>query len=157
MLVAAQQKYIEELEQQISDPTGADGAGADGKTLRRQNRLLRSQVVALEQQLSDLQTRCRCVEDLNAKWREQYNLLRKRERDGWERLQQALKRVERAESTEQLQKKLAESLKHRSSELIRSGQRCAELELMVEHLREALAVAMGTLTPEAIASGIGRS
>jgi hypothetical protein len=33
---------------------------------------------------------------------------------------------------------------------VKQGQRIAELEAMVEHLRTALAVAMGTLTPEAL-------
>jgi hypothetical protein len=90
------------------------------------------------------------VEDLNAKWREQYSILKKREEESWERLQRSLKRVDRADQAEQSQQKLTSALKQRSAEVVKQGQRIAELEAMVEHLRTALAVAMGTLTPEAL-------
>jgi type IV secretory pathway VirB10-like protein len=148
-VIAAQQKIIEELEQQLRRGGVADSSESLGD-LRRQNAAITARCIALEQQLADAQTRCRCVEDLNAKWREQYSILKKREEESWERLQRSLKRVDRADQAEQSQQKLTSALKQRSAEVVKQGQRIAELEAMVEHLRTALAVAMGTLTPEAL-------
>ena len=155
-----QQLYIEDLELQLERSTANErprlgpenDPAAEGRELRGQNRKLKAKVVALERQLSEAQARGRSAEELNAKWREQYNLLRKREREGWERLNRSMKQVERAERIEEQHHKTAEALKKRSAELIRCGQRCAELEMCVEHLRAALSVAMGTLTPEALAA-----
>ena len=87
---------------------------------------------------------------MNAQWREQHGALRRREREGWMSLQQALKKAERLGDAQAQNHKLRDALAKRSSELVRCGQRIAELEMMCEHLREALGKAMGNLLPEAL-------
>lgn len=104
----------------------------------------------LERQLQEAHARCRRAEQVNAQWRSQHAALRKRERDSWERLQAALKKAERAEETLLHNQRLREALARRSAELVRAGQRCAELEVMVEQLREGLARAMRGLRPEVL-------
>ena len=56
---------------------------------------------------------CRRSEEVNAQWRYQHGLLRKRERELWEQLQHALKRAERFEESERQGTRLRESLKER--------------------------------------------
>ena len=89
---------------------------------------------------------------MNAQWRTQHGTLRRRERQGWEQLQSALKKVERTEATQKQNQRLRDALERRSAEVVHCGRRCAELELMVEHLRGALSKAMSGLQPEALAA-----
>ena len=127
-------------------PEGASGAVA----LRQENRMLRAKTLMLERQLQQSHARCRRAEQVNAKWRTQLGAVRQREREGWEALQTALKKAERAGELQRHNQRLRETLQQRSDQLIRSGQRVAELELMLSHMKDALGKAMGNLRPEAL-------
>jgi len=166
--IESQANYIEELERLLNDSARATSSkehprvGAteqvppakvgpsEALDLRRENRMLRAKVFAQQHQLREAHNRCRRSEEVNAQWRYQHGLLRKRERELWEQLQHALKRAERFEESERQGTRLRESLKERSAELVRCGQRCAELEMMCESLREALGKAMCQMRPEVL-------
>ena len=165
--VASQQEYIDSLERLLVG-TGLTGGGLPSSTggpvpsddhqtdaapmvrLRHENRMLRAKTLMLQRQLQEAHARCRRAEAVNAQWREQHGALRRRERESWSALQHALKKVDASNQTQRQNTKQREAIEQRNAELVRCGQRCAELELMVEHLREALRTAMTGLRPETL-------
>ena len=114
--------------------------------------MLKAKTLMLQQQLQQSHARCRRAEQVNGKWRTQLGALRQREKEGWDALQSGLKKAERAEELQRQNQRLRESVKERGDELVRAGQRIAELEAMLDHMRDALGKAMGNLRPEALAA-----
>ena len=174
--VASQQAYIDELERLLlgaglgvpwhpaapsSDAAGQQYLGSSAAALealpapspvalRHENRVLRAKVLMLQRQLQEAHARCRRAGQINARWREQHGALRRRERESWAALQQALKKLERQSAAQSNSHKLRDSFARRSAELGRAELRIAELEQMCEQLRGALATAMRGLQPEAL-------
>jgi chromosome segregation ATPase len=117
---------------------------------RHESRMLRARVLMLQRQLQQAHARCRRAEQVNAEWRRQHSALRARERESWAAMQQALRKAERLSEMQGSNGKLRDALSKRNAELVRCGQRIAELELMCENLRDALGQAMGQLRPETL-------
>ena len=118
--------------------------------MRQEARVLRAKNFALQRQVEEAHLRCRRAEEINAQWRSQHVALRRREREGWERLQQALKKADRLDEATKANSALRDSLRNRSAELERCARRCAELESMCDHLKESLSQAMHQLRPESL-------
>ena len=161
--VLSQAAYIDQLEGMLlgaglsarpgaacSDESARAAQGQTSVGLRHENRMLRAKCLMLQRQLQEAHARCRRAEKVNAQWREQHGSMRTRERESWRALQQALRKLERMGESEAHNHRLRDSLAKRSAELVRCGQRIAELELMCENLRDALGKAMSNLQPEAL-------
>ena len=161
--VQSQAAYIDQLEGMLlgaglsarpgaacSDVSASAAQGQTSVGLRHENRMLRAKCLMLQRQLQEAHARCRRAEKVNAQWREQHGSMRTRERESWRALQQALRKLERMGESEAHNHRLRDSLAKRSAELVRCGQRIAELELMCESLRDALGQAMSNLQPEAL-------
>jgi hypothetical protein len=129
--LASQTDYICYLEKLLSGrampedgPAQARGAVA----LRQENRMLRAKHKMLQQQLDEAHARSRRAQQVNARWRQQFGELRRRERECWQALQEALKKAERGAEELRNNQRLRMALKQRTEELQQQCERCAELE-----------------------------